>query len=104
MRGAGAEARNLAVIVAREDVVVAAAKREPEIDRRLRRADIEPADVYEVAVAGDRAEERRVAGPREQIRHAHAGEGVALLLDQRVERRARVRRVRRDEANLAHFA
>ena len=104
MRSAGAEARDLAVIVTREDVVVAAAEGEAEIDRGLRRADVEAADVHEVAVGRDRPEEGRMAGTREQVHHAHAGEGAALLPDQRVERRCRAGGVRRNKANVAHLA
>src|SRR5689334_15440876 len=101
VRGARAEARNLAVVVACENVEIAIAEGEPEIERRPGRADIKAAQVNQRAEArrgGKLAVERHIAGAREQVRHAHAGESLALLLDQYVERERELgARVRIDE-------
>src|SRR2546423_15372024 len=57
MSAPGTEAGELAVIVARQDQVVATAKFKPDVDRRYGVPDVQPADMHQlaqVAVARDR--------------------------------------------------
>ena len=88
MRRAGAEARHRAAVIAGQNVVVAPVQHQAEIRRRQRFADVEAADMGHAArprLGGDIAEERLVTGPREDVGHAHAHEGLVLLLKQRIE-------------------
>ena len=86
MRRAGSEARRLGVgVVARQHMVIDAAEDEAEIDGGDRRADLELADMDEVdrrRIGDEAAIEGAEVGPREEVGHAHALEGLRLLLHQ----------------------
>src|SRR5215468_9950147 len=76
MRATGPKAHDLAVMIARQHEIVAAAVDEPQARCRDGRADIEAADVSDAAQRGRGIEpERAIAWPREQILDAHAREG-----------------------------
>src|SRR5262249_49626204 len=77
--GTRTKPRDLAVIVAREDMIVAVAEGEPEIDRCPGVADVETAEMHERARRGrDVADKFDMTGPREHVRHANARERRAL--------------------------
>ena len=108
MRGAGAEARRLAVVIACEDMEIAAAEGEPEIERRPGGAHVEAAQMHQRTIARRGCElaiERRMARGCEQVRYAHARERLALLLHKQIESQRELGAgVRVDELDRAKLA
>ena len=107
MRAPRTEARELAVVIARYDEIVAVAKPQTEIGRGDRRADIEPAHmgkVVKVRIGGDGLEELAIARPREDVLDTHMGERVRFLVEQRRQCALAIGPVHVDEADLAILA
>src|SRR3954471_1066158 len=70
MRAPRTEARELAVVIARYDEIIAVTKAKPEIGRGHGRANIEPAHVREAMqrrIGGDGVEKLSVARPRKEV-------------------------------------
>ena len=107
MRGAGSEAGDFAVVVARQQVIIAIAIGQPEIDGGGGRADVEPAHMHQMPgrrIGGNRAIEFRIARLGEQIADAHAGKLPRLLRHQRIERAQGFAAARRiDQLDLAEL-
>ncbi len=108
MRPARAEARQLAVVIARQHQVVGIAEGQTEIGRPPMVAPTSSrltwVSALDVVIGGDIEKEFAIARPREDVLDAHAGECARLLRDQVLQRARDVIRVLHvDEAHLAVF-
>jgi hypothetical protein len=85
---AGSEARGFAIVMARQQMIVAAAIHQPEIGGCRNAANVQAADMDEAArprTGGEIEQKVLMPGRREDIAHAHAAEGAGFLLEQRVQ-------------------
>src|SRR5262249_8461192 len=82
-------ARELGILITRQDKRVAVLVAQPETGRDFVFTDVEPADVNDIPqswIGRDVMEEGEIAGPVEDVLDLHAVVGVPLLLNQQVHR------------------